>query len=93
MTFYAVPYMALGAELTNNYDERTLLAALRTVFNLLGMFVVLIGANMVFFGATDEYPNGQLNPGAYMPFALACAPIMAPVLARNSIMPLLLPQD
>ena len=31
---------------------------------------------MVFFGATDEYPNGQLNPGAYMPFALACAPIM-----------------
>jgi Na+/melibiose symporter-like transporter len=76
MTFYAVPYMALGAELTNNYDERTLLAALRTVFNLLGMFVVLIGANMVFLGATDEYPNGQLNPGAYMPFALACAPIM-----------------
>ena len=76
MTFYSVPYMALGAELTNNYDERTLLAALRTVFNLVGMFLVLIGANMVFFGATDEYANGQLNPAAYVPFALACVPIM-----------------
>jgi|TARA_B100002003_G_scaffold196977_1_gene187298 Na+/melibiose symporter-like transporter len=76
MTFYSVPYMALGAELTNNYDERTLLAALRTVFNLLGMFIVLIGGNMVFFGATPEYANGQLNPDAYFPFALTCVPIM-----------------
>ena len=32
MTFYSVPYMALGAELTSDYDERTLLVALRTVF-------------------------------------------------------------
>jgi len=76
MTFYSVPYMALGAELTNNYDERTLLAALRTIFNLLGMFAVLILGNIAFFGATEEYPNGQLNPAAYLPFALTCAPVM-----------------
>ena len=76
MTFYSVPYMAMGAELTRDYDERTLLAALRTVFMLVGMFVVLILGNIAFFGATDEYPNGQLNPNAYLPFALACAPVM-----------------
>jgi Na+/melibiose symporter-like transporter len=46
------------------------------VFNLLGMFAVLIGGNIVFFGATPEYANGQLNPEAYFPFALACVPIM-----------------
>jgi Na+/melibiose symporter-like transporter len=76
MTFYAVPYLALGAELTRDYDERTLLAALRTVFMLVGMFAVLILGNIAFFGATEEYPNGQLNPNAYLPFALACAPVI-----------------
>lgn len=76
MTFYSVPYMALGAELTKNYDERTLLSALRTIFMLVGMFAVLILGNVAFFGATDEYPNGQLNPDAYLPFALACVPVM-----------------
>ncbi|MEM1434370.1 MAG: MFS transporter [Pseudomonadota bacterium] len=76
MTFYLVPYLSLGAELTQNYDERTLLAALRNVLQLLGMFAVLIGANLLFFGATDAYPNGQRNPDAYLPFAFACAPLM-----------------
>ena len=76
MTFYHVPYLSLGAELTQNYDERTLLAALRNVFQLVGMFAVLIGGNILFFGATPDYTNGQLNPAAYLPFALACLPFM-----------------
>ena len=76
MTFYSVPYMSLGAELSQAYDERTLLAALRTVFQLIGMFGVLIVGNALFFHATDDYENGQLNPAAYLPFALACVPIM-----------------
>ncbi|MDA1074736.1 MAG: MFS transporter [Proteobacteria bacterium] len=76
MTFYQVPYMSMGAELTDNYDERTLLAALRNVFQLLGMFAVLIGGNILFFGASTDYPNGQLNPAAYLPFVSACVPFM-----------------
>ena len=76
MTFYHVPYLALGAELTRNYDERTLLASLRVVFQLLGMFLVLIGGNAVFFHASAEHPNGQLNPAAYLPFAAACVPFL-----------------
>ncbi len=76
MTFFYVPYLSLGAELTNNYDERTLLAALRNVFQLFGMFAVLIGGNLLFFRATPEYVNGQLNPAAYLPFVLACLPFM-----------------
>ncbi|MEM7098613.1 MAG: MFS transporter [Pseudomonadota bacterium] len=77
MTFFLVPYLSLGAELTQNYDERTLLAALRNVFQLVGMFVVLIVANLLFFHATDEFPNGQLNPDAYLPFAIASIPLLA----------------
>ena len=76
MTFYSVPYMALGAELSSDYDERTLLASLRTIFQLLGMFAVLIVGNQLFFGATDLYANGQLNPDAYPTFALAAMPLM-----------------
>lgn len=76
MTFYTVPYMALGAELTSDYDERTLLAALRNVMQLLGMFAVLIGGNQLFFAATEAYANGQLNPAAYPRFAFACVPLL-----------------
>lgn len=76
MTFYQVPYLSLGAELSDDYDERTLLAALRNVFQLVGMFAVLIGGNLLFFSASDGYPNGQLDPTAYFPFALACVPLL-----------------
>ena len=71
MTFYSVPHMSLGAELTSDYDERTLLSSVRMVLQLLGMFAVLIGGPIIFFGATADYENGQLNPDAYPPFAMA----------------------
>ena len=76
MTFYSVPHMSLGAELTEDYDERTLLSSIRMVLQLLGMFAVLIGGPLVFFHATPDYPNGQLNPDAYPPFALSAFFIM-----------------
>ena len=76
MTFYSVPHMSLGAELSKDYDERTLLSSLRMVLQLLGMFAVLIGGPIVFFGATEHFDNGQLNPDAYPPFALTAFFIM-----------------
>ena len=76
MTFYSVPHMSLGAELTQDYDERTLLSSVRMVMQLVGMFAVLLGGPIFFFGATDAFENGQLNPDAYPPFALAAFFIM-----------------
>jgi GPH family glycoside/pentoside/hexuronide:cation symporter len=76
MTLYFVPFLSMGAELTQEYDERTLLAALRNIFQLFGMFAVLIGGNLLFFQSTSAYPNGQLNPEAYLPFAAACLPFL-----------------
>ena len=44
MTFYSVPHMSLGAELTSDYDERTLLSSLRMVLQLVGQpFITLPG--------------------------------------------------
>jgi Na+/melibiose symporter-like transporter len=76
MTFYSVPHMSLGAELTEDYDERTLLSSIRMVLQLLGMFAVLIGGPLIYFNATEVFPNGQLNPDAYPPFAFSCFVIM-----------------
>ena len=76
MSFYHVPYLSMGAELSQDYDERTRLAAFRNIFQLAGMFAVLIGGNLLFFSATEQFANGQLNPAAYAPFALTCVPLM-----------------
>ena len=76
MSFYQVPFLSMGAELSQDYDERTLLAAFRNIFQLAGMFAVLIGGNLLFFSGTEQYANGQLNPAAYAPFAWACVPLM-----------------
>lgn len=76
MTFYSVPHMSLGAELSSDYDERTLLSSVRMGMQLVGMFAVLIGGPVLFFAASEQYANGQLNPDAYPPFAAAGAIVM-----------------
>lgn len=76
LTFYSVPHMSLGAELSQDYDERTLLSSMRMVLQLAGMFAVLIGGPQLYFHATEAYPNGQLNPHAYPAFAAAAFYIM-----------------
>jgi GPH family glycoside/pentoside/hexuronide:cation symporter len=37
-TLYSTPYLALGAELTRDYHERTQLSATRSFFHILGLF-------------------------------------------------------
>jgi len=70
MTLYHVPHMALGAELSSDYDERTTIVAFRTAFGLLGAAVAVATAWIVFFASTPEFERGQLDPAAYPPFGL-----------------------
>jgi Na+/melibiose symporter-like transporter len=70
MTMYTVPHMAMNAELTQNYTERTSLAAWRMIFSNIGGFLVVIGGFFYFFRSGPNYSNGQLNPMAYSPFGL-----------------------
>lgn len=65
MTIYTVPYTALGAELTSDYDERSSIQGIRTIFFLLGLSIATVMGMYLFFGPTPEYPQGQLNPAAY----------------------------
>ncbi len=74
-TIYATPYMALGAELSTDYGERTAVQSYRTAFFFLGfMFPTILGM-AVFFKPTPEYADGQLNPQAYAYLAIVTAAI------------------
>jgi Na+/melibiose symporter-like transporter len=73
MTFFLLPYYALGAELTENYEDRTALVAIRNMFSFIAAMILSIVAFTVYFKATDDYPQGQLNPDAYPAFAFTFA--------------------
>lgn len=77
MTLYGVPYNALGAELTTDYFERTNVQSYKTAFFVLGMVFPTVGGTMLFFRSTQDYPIGQLNPGAYVYMAVVGSMIMA----------------
>ena len=66
---YSIPHTSLTAELSTDYHERTLLSSLRSVLQSVGTLMVFLVGLQIFFGATPEYPNGQLNPAAYPRFA------------------------
>ena len=73
MTFFLIPYYALGAEMTENYSDRTALVAIRNMFSFIAAIILSIVAFRIFFKASDAYPQGQLNPDAYPGFALTFA--------------------
>lgn len=73
ITLFHVPHMALGAELSDDYGERTTIVAFRTFFGIGGAAAASILGLGVFFAATPEFPNGQLDPAAYPRYAWAVA--------------------
>jgi GPH family glycoside/pentoside/hexuronide:cation symporter len=95
MTVYHVPYMALGAELSNDYHERTSVVTWRTVisFTLSSAFVLV--AYTAFFPESAAFENGMLNPEGYpryaafaallMMAAIFCAAFGTPVPPNHSI--------
>ena len=76
MTLYHVPHMALGAELSSDYEERTVLVALRHFFGATGYILVYVLGFGYFFVPTEQYASGQLNPAAYPPYAVTLALLM-----------------
>ncbi len=77
MTMYYVPHIALGAELTTNFEERTAVVGYRQFFGTFGGLLAVIIGFGVFFSATPEFPHGQFNRAAYPPYALTLSILMA----------------
>ncbi len=73
VTLFHVPHLALGAELSQNYYERTQIVALRAFAGILAAAAVAGIGFFHYFKATPEFPNGQMNAAQYPPFAVVCA--------------------
>ena len=73
MTLYHVPHLALGAELTENFNERTRVVAYRQFFGTLGGAAVYIIGLGYFFA---DFRGGRLAVDNYMPFALTLGVLM-----------------
>ena len=72
-TLFVIPYFAVGAEITENYDERASVVAFRNFFYFFGQAFVMYLAYGYFFLPSEEFPNGQLNPAVYGPFSVVVA--------------------
>ncbi len=76
MSLYHVPHIALGAEMTEDFHERSKLVGYRMFFSNLGGLSTFALAFLIFFVPTPEIENGQLNAAAYPPFALLLSVLM-----------------
>ncbi len=77
LTLYHVPHLALGAELTSDYLERTAVVTWRILLGLIGSFGQTALFTALFFPETEAFPdNGLLNPAGYPQVALWGALLM-----------------
>ena len=76
LTFFHVPYIALGAEMSLNYQERTQIAAIRQAVGMLGSLVVVWLTWNVVMVASPDVSTPQLTREPYFEFALMSALIM-----------------
>ena len=74
-TIFSVPHTALGAELTDDYNERSSIQGIRTIFFILGLFSANVMGMFLFFRPTPEYPQGQMNPAAYRDIGITASVI------------------
>ncbi len=76
-TVFAVPYLALGAEITEDYVQRTTVSTYRIATGWLVGIITVVVAYTVFFPKTEEFKLGQMNPAGYSGFGLFCAVLIA----------------
>ncbi len=76
MTLYYVPHLALGAELSDHYTERSSIVAYRWIFSVFGHLAVIISAFAIFFLDVDGQ-SGDLIAENYPPFAFVLAIVVA----------------
>lgn len=85
ITFFHVPHLSLGAELSSHYTERSSIVATRTVFGAIGSVICLLAGMNYYFGPSAAFANGQLDPSRYPPFAIAMALLMSAAIMVSAI--------
>ena len=73
LTLFQVPGMSLGAELSQDYEERTSITSYRIMFGSMFSTIVIMVGFIIFFAPTETYTRGLMNPEAYPKYAFFCA--------------------
>ena len=76
MTVFHTPHLALGGEMSDNYLERTSIMSVNTFFLWIGDTLGWQLCFLVFFRATQNFPNGALDPSRWEPFSITIACIV-----------------
>lgn len=76
LTFFHVPYVSLGAEMSLDYQERTQIVALRTAFGMIASLIVIVLAWNFFFVEMPDNASPQLERQPYFKYALLSAATM-----------------
>ena len=69
-TFYLIPHDALGAELTDDYDERSSIFGYNSVVQMILTTGTAAILTMVIFSSTPDYQNGLLREPRYLILAI-----------------------
>lgn len=68
--FYAIPHTAMGAELTDDYDERTAIFGWNSIVRSLAAIAIGVIIYAVLFPSTPAFDNGLLNQERYRLLAI-----------------------
>ena len=71
-TIFAIPLLAMGAELSTDYTERSKIMSFESLFGLYGYVFMHIVAMIGIFGLLFEDQGGRLYQPAYTPVVLGC---------------------
>tara|TARA_B100001057_G_scaffold60776_1_gene54008 strand:+ start:6655 stop:8061 length:1407 start_codon:yes stop_codon:yes gene_type:complete len=85
LTMYIVPAMSLGAELTKDYNERTILTSFRLSFTTALQPIIFFMGIYFFFTDSVGLDTALRNPDAYSPFSLYCGVIVTLSILISSI--------
>jgi Na+/melibiose symporter-like transporter len=85
ISLYEVPSSALAAELSQGYDERTVLLSYRYFFGWIGGLVLYIIAFRFLLVPDAHHPVGQTNPVGFSRYGLLAAGIMVSAILVSAI--------
>ncbi len=76
MTMFHTPHLALGGEMSDDYLERSSIMGVNTFFLWIGDTAGWLLCFLVFFRASQQFPNGALDPSRWEPFSITIALIV-----------------
>jgi Na+/melibiose symporter-like transporter len=75
-TFYKIPHLALGAEMAQDYDQRSTLFAYSAFCGAMSVSFAYGLITGYFFPTSEQYDPGFLNPHGYLTMSLAFASVI-----------------